>query len=90
MILGVLGQLFEPIEIEIFLKSCRPILGSKKTYLGSKIDILNLFGLRSGKYHGSIIKEMDDTGSPGQIFRAHRDGRGEWGRVYGTYFVGQV
>ena len=39
MILGLLAQLFEPIEIEMFLKWFGPILRSKWTYFGSKIGI---------------------------------------------------
>ena len=45
---------FESIEMEICLKYCEPILGSKWIYLGSKIDIVDH---RSGKYHGTIIKK---------------------------------
>ena len=46
MILGLLGQFFEPVKIEIFLKFLEPIsqskmtyFGSKMTYFGSKIEI---------------------------------------------------
>ena len=46
MILGLLAQLFQPVEIKIFLKWFGPILGSKQTYFGSKIGI---FGPRCPK-----------------------------------------
>ena len=35
----LLAQLFEPVEIEMFLKWFGPILRSKWTYFGSKIGI---------------------------------------------------
>ena len=40
MKLGLLAQLFEPVKIEILLLWFGPILGSKRTYFGSKIGIL--------------------------------------------------
>ena len=73
MILGLLGQFFEPFEIEIFLKRCGPILGSKKTYLGSKIDIFGPIWPKKWKISWKDNKKMDDTRSPGPIFRAHQD-----------------
>ena len=39
IILGLLAQLFEPVEIEILLKWFGPILEFKRTYFGSKIGI---------------------------------------------------
>jgi hypothetical protein len=39
MIIVLLGQLFKPVRMEIFLELFGPISGPKLTNLGSKIDI---------------------------------------------------
>ena len=68
MIIGLLGQIFEPVEIEIFLKCCGPILGSKKIYLGSKIDNFIPIWPKKWKISWKNSRKMDDTRSPVPIF----------------------
>ena len=68
MILGLLGQFFEPVEIEIFLKCCGPIKGSKKTYFGSKIDIFGPIWPKKWKISWKHNIKRDDNRSPGSIF----------------------
>ena len=68
MILGLLGQLFEPVEIEIFLKWFRPILGSKWTYFGSKIVIFGPRCTKKGKMSGKDFKKWMVLGLLAQLF----------------------
>ena len=57
MIVGVLTQFFEPVKMEILLKWVGPILGSKWTYLGSKIDIFEPICPKKWKMSGNCIKK---------------------------------
>ena len=49
MILGLLGQLFEPVQMKIFLDLVGPILEYSGAYFGSKMGHLRLITLRGEK-----------------------------------------
>jgi hypothetical protein len=57
MILGLLGQLFEPVWMEIFLEMFGPISGPKWTDLGSKMDILGPICPKKWKISGKHNKK---------------------------------
>ena len=61
MILGLPGHFFKTVEIEIFMKYCGPILGSKKIYLGSKIDIFGPIWPKKWKISWKHNTNMDDS-----------------------------
>ena len=68
MILGLLAQLFEPVEIKIFLKSFGPILGSKWTYFWSTIGIFGAKCTKKGKISRKNIKRWMILGFLAQLF----------------------
>ena len=68
MILGLLAQLFEPVEIEILLKWFGPILEFKRTYFGSKIGIFGPRCTKKGKMSGKDIKKWMVLGLLAQLF----------------------
>ena len=67
MILGLLGQLFEPVQMKIFLDPVGPILGSQGPILGPKWAILGSFALR-----GKHSPKWMILGLPGQLFESAR------------------
>ena len=68
MILGLPGQLFEPVWMEIFLKLFGPISGPKWTDLGSKIDIFGPICPKKWKISGKHNQKWMIIGLLGQLF----------------------
>ena len=88
MIIGLLGQLFEPVRMEIFLEMFGPISGLKWTDLGSKMDILGPICPKKWKISGKHNKKIDDNISPRPTLKARLDGN-NFGIVW-TYFRAQI
>ena len=65
--------IFEPVRDRNILKCCGPILGSKNTHLGSKIDIFGPIWPKKWKISWKHNRKRDDTRSPGPIFWADQD-----------------
>ena len=74
MILGLLTQLFKAVKMKIFLRSFGPILGSKWTYLGSKICI---FGTECSKKWNISGKQSQKSIELCALQVAEDDGRDE-------------
>ena len=69
MILDLLAKCFKPVEKETFLKWLGPILGSKWSYLGSRIGIFGPICPNKWNISGNHVKKWMMLGLLAQLFK---------------------